>query len=80
MNRALLIVDVQNDFCPGGALPAPQGDKVVPVINKIIKNFSIVIASRDWHPKVTVHFNKWPECAKHKRCRFSRRIRHRQIR
>ncbi len=61
MNRALLIVDVQNDFCPGGALPAPQGDKVVPVINKIIKNFSIVIASRDWHPKVTVHFNKWPE-------------------
>ena len=61
MNKALLIVDVQNDFCPGGALPAPKGDKVVPVINKIIDKFSNVIASRDWHPKVTVHFNKWPE-------------------
>ena len=61
MNRALLIVDVQNDFCPGGALPAPTGDKVVPVINKIIDKFSNIVASRDWHPKVTVHFNKWPE-------------------
>ena len=61
MKKALLIVDVQNDFCPGGALPAPTGDKVVPVINKIIDKFEIVLASRDWHPKVSVHFNKWPE-------------------
>ncbi|MCH7827182.1 MAG: isochorismatase family protein [Bacteroidetes bacterium] len=61
MNRALLIVDVQNDFCPGGALPAPKGDKVITVINKIMKSFSIIIASRDCHPKVTIHFNKWPE-------------------
>lgn len=60
MNRALLIVDVQNDFCPGGALPTPKGDGVVTVINKIMKSFSIIIASRDWHPQVTVHFNKWP--------------------
>ena len=61
MNKALLIVDVQNDFCPGGKLPAPQGDKVIPVINKIMDNFHFVFASRDWHPKVSVHFNKWPE-------------------
>jgi len=61
MKKALLIVDVQNDFCPGGALPAPAGNKVAPVINKIIDKFSTIIASRDWHPKVTLHFNKWPE-------------------
>ena len=59
MNRALLVVDVQNDFCPGGALPAPTGDKVIPVINKILDKFPIVIASRDWHPKNSIHFNKW---------------------
>ena len=60
MNKALLVVDVQNDFCPGGALPAPTGDKVIPVINKILDKFPIVIASRDWHPEDSVHFNKWP--------------------
>ena len=58
--RALIIVDVQNDFCPGGALPAPEGDRVVPVINKIIDRFPFVVASRDWHPEGTVHFEKWP--------------------
>lgn len=57
---ALLIVDVQNDFCPGGALGAPEGDKVVPVINKIIRNFELVIASKDWHPKESTHFENWP--------------------
>ena len=39
MSNALLIVDVQNDFCPGGALPAPTGDKIIPVINKILDSF-----------------------------------------
>ncbi len=59
--KALLIVDVQNDFCPGGALAVPEGDKVVPVINKIMDAFPLVIASKDWHPKDTVHFGKkWP--------------------
>ena len=58
--KALIIVDVQNDFCPEGALPAPEGDKVVPVINKIINKFDLVVASRDWHPEGTVHFDKWP--------------------
>jgi len=59
--KALLIVDVQNDFCPGGALAAPNGDEVVPVINKIMSKFPIVVASKDWHPKKSNHFNKWPE-------------------
>lgn len=47
MKTALLIVDVQNDFCHGGALPTPQGDIVVPVINKLMDKFDLIIASRD---------------------------------
>jgi nicotinamidase/pyrazinamidase len=51
---ALVIVDVQRDFCPGGALPVPGGDKVVPVINEYIKEFAAagapIILTRDWHP------------------------------
>ncbi|MFO7828356.1 MAG: nicotinamidase [Bacteroidales bacterium] len=58
--RALLIVDVQNDFCPGGALAAPNGDEVVPVINQLMNKFSIIVASKDWHPKDSSHFEKWP--------------------
>lgn len=58
--KALIIVDIQNDFCPGGELPSPEGDKVVPVINNIIDKFDLVVASRDWHPEGTVHFDKWP--------------------
>lgn len=66
--RALVIVDVQNDFCPGGALPVPEGDKVVPVLNKYLEIFQKedlpVYASRDWHPKKTRHFKAfgglWP--------------------
>ena len=58
--KALLIVDVQNDFCPGGTLAVPEGDKVVPVINQMMANFRLIVASKDWHPKDTVHFKKWP--------------------
>lgn len=58
--EALLIVDVQNDFCPGGALPAPEGDKIIRLINKLMEQFPVVVASRDWHPPQTVHFRKWP--------------------
>jgi len=54
MSKALFIVDVQNDFCPGGALPVPDGDAVVPVINALIPQFSFVFASKDWHPEHTV--------------------------
>lgn len=53
-DSALIIVDVQNDFCPGGALPVPQGDLVVPVLNEYIRLFSSngarIYATRDWHP------------------------------
>lgn len=58
--KALLIVDVQNDFCPGGALAVPAGDKVVPVLNRLMSLFPLVVASKDWHPKESVHFKKWP--------------------
>lgn len=47
---ALIIVDVQNDFCPGGALPVPQGDEVVPVINQLQPVFGLIVATQDWHP------------------------------
>ena len=60
MKKALLIVDVQRDFCPGGALAAPAGNDIIPVINKIMDNFDLVIASKDWHPEKTVHFENWP--------------------
>jgi nicotinamidase/pyrazinamidase len=65
---ALLIVDVQRDFCPGGALPVPGGDQVVPVLNRCIAEAVHqglpVYASRDWHPLVSDHFKAyggdWP--------------------
>ncbi|HBL34898.1 MAG TPA: nicotinamidase, partial [Porphyromonadaceae bacterium] len=60
MKRALLIVDVQNDFCPGGALAVKDGDKAVEVINRLIPRFEVVVASKDWHPAQSVHFDKWP--------------------
>lgn len=59
--KALLIVDLQNDFLPGGALPVPDGDRVIGPINKIIDQFDLVVASKDWHPRETSHFRKWPE-------------------
>ena len=59
--KALLIVDVQNDFCPGGTLPAPEGDRVVPVINRLMDVFPLIVASKDWHPQTTVHFDTWPK-------------------
>jgi len=48
--KALLIVDVQNDFCLGGALEVPDGDEIVPVINELSKQFNVVIQTQDWHP------------------------------
>ncbi len=46
----LLAVDVQNDFCPGGALPVPRGDEIVPVINALAQRFANVVVVQDWHP------------------------------
>jgi len=61
--KALLIVDLQNDFCPGGAVPVPYADEVVPVVNNLMDHFPFVIASRDWHPVESVHFDNWaPHC------------------
>lgn len=58
--KALLIIDLQNDFLPGGALPAPGGNQIIPVINRIMNQFDLVVASRDWHPDNTTHFERWP--------------------
>lgn len=53
MKRALLLIDIQNGFCPGGNLPVPEGDEVVPVANRLIEHgdYDLIVASQDWHPK-----------------------------
>ena len=48
--NALIIVDLQNDFLPGGALPVPHGDEVIPVANELQSRFDLVVATKDWHP------------------------------
>jgi len=68
IKTALLIVDLQNDFCPGGALAVPEGDGVVPVLNRYIKIFQSndapIVATRDWHPQDHCSFKTfggiWP--------------------
>ena len=47
----LFIVDVQNDFCPGGALAVPQGDQIVPAVNRLAAEFAHVVLTQDWHPR-----------------------------
>jgi nicotinamidase/pyrazinamidase len=64
-NDVLIVVDVQNDFCTGGALAVPDGEKVVPTINRIAKKFENVVLTQDWHPKDHIsfssnHLNKRP--------------------
>ena len=49
--KALILVDIQNDFLPGGALAVPGGDKIIPVINEIQHHFELVVATQDWHPR-----------------------------
>ena len=48
--NALIIVDLQNDFLPGGTLPVPRGDEVIPVANELQSRFDVVVATKDWHP------------------------------
>src|SRR5438477_12820569 len=48
--EVLLVVDVQNDFCPGGALAVPRGDEIVPLINRLAARFVHVVLTQDWHP------------------------------
>lgn len=48
--NALIVVDLQNDFCPGGALAVANGDAIIPVIDRILPAFDVVVATQDWHP------------------------------
>jgi nicotinamidase/pyrazinamidase len=61
---ALIVVDVQNDFCDGGALPVPGANKIFPALNEAIAQFAIahrpIIYTSDWHPEKTPHFDIWP--------------------
>ncbi len=61
---ALIVVDVQNDFCPGGALAVPDGDEVVEPVNRLAKRHPYVVATRDWHPpdhgSFAEHGGPWP--------------------
>ncbi|RYH10113.1 bifunctional nicotinamidase/pyrazinamidase [Tropicimonas sp. IMCC6043] len=50
MSKALIVIDVQNDFCPGGALAVPGGDEVVPVINTLLPDYTVRVFTQDWHP------------------------------
>lgn len=58
--KALLIVDLQNDFLPTGSLGVKEGDTIVPIVNTLMEAFPVVIASKDWHPETSVHFDNWP--------------------
>lgn len=63
--KALIIVDVQYDFLPGGSLEVPKGDEIIPIINNIQKDYDLVVASQDWHPQnhlsfASQHENKLP--------------------
>ncbi len=55
-DRALLVIDIQNDFTPGGALAVPQGDAVVPLVNRLAAGFGNVVMSQDWHPAGHISF------------------------
>jgi nicotinamidase/pyrazinamidase len=61
---ALIVVDVQNDFLPGGALAVPSGDRVIEPINRVMPLFDYVVGTRDWHPREHPHFAEhggpWP--------------------
>ncbi len=54
--KTLVLIDIQNDFMPYGALPVPKGDEVVPIVNKILPKFDLVIATQDWHPANHISF------------------------
>jgi nicotinamidase/pyrazinamidase len=55
-NSVLIVVDVQNDFCPGGALAVPGGDEIVPVVNALARRFGNVVLTQDWHPAGHISF------------------------
>ncbi|MDP4260714.1 MAG: nicotinamidase, partial [Bacteroidota bacterium] len=49
--KALLLIDIQHDFLPGGALAVPEGDAIIPVVNRLTGSFPLVVATQDWHPR-----------------------------
>jgi nicotinamidase/pyrazinamidase len=59
--EALILVDIQNDFCPGGSLAVKEGDQIVPLANELQKKFELVVATKDWHPPGHASFETlWP--------------------
>ena len=64
VDSALVLVDIQNDFCPGGALAVAEGDKTVDVANRLMPHFPLVVSTQDWHPVNHVSFKErggpWP--------------------
>lgn len=58
MKKALIIVDVQNDFIPGGSLAVPDGDKVIQTINSLVNKFDVIVATKDWHPSTQKFFTE----------------------
>ena len=60
MKKALIVVDVQNDFCEGGSLAVPDANKIIPVINSLLPQFELVIFTQDWHPDNHCSFGLWP--------------------
>jgi nicotinamidase/pyrazinamidase len=61
----LLIIDLQNDFCPGGALAVPEGDQIVPLVNRLAHRFEHVILTQDWHPRGHISFASSHQDRKH---------------
>lgn len=67
--EALIVVDMQRDFMPGGALPVPEGDEIIPTVNECIRKFhergALIVATRDWHPENHISFRErggpWPK-------------------
>ncbi|MDH7494247.1 MAG: bifunctional nicotinamidase/pyrazinamidase [Candidatus Saccharicenans sp.] len=54
--KALIVVDLQNDFLPGGSLAVPRGEEIIPVVNRIQEKFELVVATQDWHPRNHLSF------------------------
>ncbi|GGF11965.1 bifunctional nicotinamidase/pyrazinamidase [Hymenobacter cavernae] len=54
--KALLLIDVQNDFVPGGALAVPEGNQIIPLLNQLQPSFDLVVATQDWHPRAHKSF------------------------
>jgi len=54
--NALILIDIQNDFLPGGSLEVPKGDEIIDNVNSIMDNYNIVVATKDWHPKDHISF------------------------